>query len=241
VADRLRVTAGLAVAALGLWLAGRGALAPPPVHDLARWVEDRGGLVAAFALVRLATLAVALWCLALLAASSAVRALGALQLAAVVERGLPGVVRRAAAGATVASVLALVPVAPAGAAGAQDPPTTTAAPGDGLATMQVVDAAGVAVMEAVPEAPPPEPPPATQTAPEPPPPPAPTVGGTWVVAPGESFWSIAEDVVATRLGALPEDHQIEGYWRTLVAANRDRLVSSSPDLLYAGQELVIPA
>jgi nucleoid-associated protein YgaU len=215
------------------------------VHDLARWVEDRGGLVAAFALVRLAALAVALWCLALLAASSAVRALGALQLAAVVERGLPGVVRRAAAGATVASVLALVPVAPAGAAGAQDPPTTTAAPGDGLATMQVVDAAGVAVMEAVPEAPPPEPPPepppATPAATEPPPRPAPTVAGTWVVAPGESFWSIAEDVVATRLGALPEDHQIEGYWRTLVAANRDRLVSSSPDLLYAGQELVIPA
>lgn len=57
------------------------------------------------------------------------------------------------------------------------------------------------------------------------------------VQPGEHFWSIAEQVVAER----GLDVQVADYWRLLVEANRDRLVDpGNPDLLYPGQQLVLP-
>jgi nucleoid-associated protein YgaU len=64
--------------------------------------------------------------------------------------------------------------------------------------------------------------------------PAPAVD-EWVVAPGESFWSIAEEVV----GDAPAG-DVETYWRSLIEANRDRLVSPSPDLIRPGQVFVLP-
>lgn len=68
----------------------------------------------------------------------------------------------------------------------------------------------------------------------------PTDVSVHVVAPGESFWSIADDVVsewpaATDLAGLTR------YWQQLIDANRDRLVDpGNPDLLHPGQELVLP-
>ncbi|HET6953055.1 MAG TPA: LysM domain-containing protein [Acidimicrobiales bacterium] len=60
---------------------------------------------------------------------------------------------------------------------------------------------------------------------------------TWVVDPGDSFWSIAEDVVGREAG----DRAIGRYWRALVDANRGRLVDpANPDLLVPGQELITP-
>jgi nucleoid-associated protein YgaU len=58
----------------------------------------------------------------------------------------------------------------------------------------------------------------------------------WVVEPGDSFWSIAEDVVGSG------DERAAGrYWRALIEANRSRLVDpGNPDLLVPGQELVVP-
>lgn len=64
---------------------------------------------------------------------------------------------------------------------------------------------------------------------------------TWVVMPGESFWSIAEQVLAESQ-ARPREGDIVAYWQRLIVANRDRLADpDNPDLLFAGQELTIPA
>lgn len=72
----------------------------------------------------------------------------------------------------------------------------------------------------------------------------PTAGGptTWTVGPGDSFWSIATAVLQTAWGRAPTDAEVEPYWLTLIAANRRVLLHPDvPDLLYTGQELVVPA
>ena len=56
----------------------------------------------------------------------------------------------------------------------------------------------------------------------------------WVVESGDSFWSIAEDMVGD--GAA-----LDAYWHQLIAANRVRLaVPDQPDLLFPGQVLTLP-
>jgi hypothetical protein len=63
-----------------------------------------------------------------------------------------------------------------------------------------------------------------------------------LVVAGESFWTIAEDVLAIALDRAPTEAESVGYWGTLVEANRDRLVDrDNPDLIFPGQTLVIPA
>lgn len=85
--------------------------------------------------------------------------------------------------------------------------------------------------DVAPVAPESAPPPAPATTPSP----HPLSGGTWRVGPGDSFWFVAESVVDG-----PEA-EVARYWRTLVAANRDRLRHpDNPDLLYVGQDLVLP-
>jgi hypothetical protein len=65
--------------------------------------------------------------------------------------------------------------------------------------------------------------------------------GRWTVARGDHFWHIAEATVERHLGRAPRLAEVDAYWRRLVAANRDRLVDrDNPDLLFAGQELVLP-
>lgn len=62
-----------------------------------------------------------------------------------------------------------------------------------------------------------------------------------VVEPGMSFWSIAEEVVAERVGSA-DGRAVSRYWHALISANRDRLVvPGNADLLFPGQELVLPA
>lgn len=61
--------------------------------------------------------------------------------------------------------------------------------------------------------------------------------GEHTVAPGESFWSIAEDVAGE--GASLE--AVTSVWVDLLAANADRLVEpGNPDLIVPGQVLVLP-
>lgn len=77
--------------------------------------------------------------------------------------------------------------------------------------------------------------------PSPPPsaPPAPQMQHT--VRVGESFWAIAEAEVARVTQHQPDLSQVDGYWRTLIRANADRLVHpGNPDLVYPGQVLVLP-
>ena len=69
---------------------------------------------------------------------------------------------------------------------------------------------------------------------------APAAPGTVVVQVGESFWTIAVDLVAAS-GGSPDAGAVTSVWSALVAANADRLVEpGNPDLLHVGQTLVVP-
>lgn len=77
------------------------------------------------------------------------------------------------------------------------------------------------------------------------PPPAPEVTSalpTLTVAGGDSFWSIAVEVLAdATTGRSPDEREVASYWRRLVEANTTRLVvPDNPDLLYPGQVLELP-
>jgi hypothetical protein len=61
-----------------------------------------------------------------------------------------------------------------------------------------------------------------------------------VVAPGESFWSIAADRLES-LGLGTDPSQVAPYCRLLVSSNRDRLpVPGDPDLLFPGDVVAVP-
>lgn len=65
---------------------------------------------------------------------------------------------------------------------------------------------------------------------------------TWAVSEGESFWSIAEDVLETSLGRAPTDEEVDPFWRMLVEHNRYRLADpDDPDLILPGQVFEVPA
>jgi len=66
--------------------------------------------------------------------------------------------------------------------------------------------------------------------------------GTVVIAPGDSFWRVAEREVAARLGRPPSDREVGAYWVQLVDANEHRLpVPGNPDLLFPGSVVDLPA
>jgi DNA-binding SARP family transcriptional activator len=88
--------------------------------------------------------------------------------------------------------------------------------------------------------------PATATEPSSPAPPpsaptSPADAGEVVVAPGDHFWSLAEDQLTAVLGRAPADDEIVPYWRDLIDANTDRLIEpGNPNLLHPGQHLLTP-
>jgi nucleoid-associated protein YgaU len=106
------------------------------------------------------------------------------------------------------------------------------------------DPAGTAVMEVLDDPQPPTTlppttlPPTTRSATVPPVAPAPAAPDEEVVvAPGDSFWSLAVDAVTEH----PRPVAVDEYWRRLIARNRARLVDpANPDLLYPGQVLTLP-
>lgn len=62
------------------------------------------------------------------------------------------------------------------------------------------------------------------------------------VVAGESFWTIAQEVLTDRLDRTPTEAETAAYWERMVAANRDRLVDrDNPDLIFPGQALSMPA
>lgn len=63
---------------------------------------------------------------------------------------------------------------------------------------------------------------------------------TYVVRPGDSFWSIAEDAVSRANPDAPES-DISEYWVALIAANRALLPDpSNPDVLLVGTTIRLP-
>jgi hypothetical protein len=61
------------------------------------------------------------------------------------------------------------------------------------------------------------------------------------VAPGDHLWGIAERTVTQRLGRAPSDDEVARYWNRLIEANRDRLATGDPDLIFSGQVFRLPS
>lgn len=232
----LRWLLGLIAAGTLLRLAARGELAGPPLgslDQLTAWADTREPAVVAVALVRLAAEASVWYVLALSvlhAASSALRIVGGHRLAEALA--LPGLRRVVHAGLGLG-------LAATSTVGAQE---EVAAPG--VATMApVTDAAltlstpggttaGTATMR-------PQPPRrevGTATM-------APTVTpSTWTVAPGESFWSIAEELLTEAWHRTPSGPEVDAFWRALVEVNRSRLTDpTDADLIQPGQVFEVPS
>ena len=61
------------------------------------------------------------------------------------------------------------------------------------------------------------------------------------LAPGGSFWTVAEDHVTARSAAPRPTRRSARYWLDLIEANRSSLPDpGNPDLLYVGTTLVLP-
>jgi nucleoid-associated protein YgaU len=61
-------------------------------------------------------------------------------------------------------------------------------------------------------------------------------GGTHVVRPGESLWSIADAALGGRATPAQIAREVHKLW----ALNRARIGTGSPDLVMAGTKLVLP-
>jgi LysM domain len=241
-----------AVSALALHAMGSGDLAAPPVHSwlaLDGWYERLGPATALVAVVRLVTVGASAW-LAIAAALQLVAlTCGGASLRGLADAMSPHFLRSLACGAASLSVTAGLAM-PAAAGPPENPagtavmvpldvtPTTSTLPPQPPPTTTMLapttTAGPTATTTTAPIGPP-----AAQTAP--PAPAAPAVparpnvpaADEVVVAPGDSFWSIAVDEADGR--------QVTTYWRAMIEANRDRLVDpSNPDLLYPDQVLRLP-
>src|SRR3546814_9255760 len=72
--------------------------------------------------------------------------------------------------------------------------------------------------------------------------PSTSIDGTRVVKAGESFWSIAEDVVKASSGGDATIQEVTSYWADLIEANRADLPDpGNPDLIYVGPTLQLPS
>ncbi len=64
--------------------------------------------------------------------------------------------------------------------------------------------------------------------------------GTWTIAPGQHLWLVASRTLAAA-GRPTDDGSVVRYLARIVDANRDRLaVPDDPDLVFAGQDFVLP-
>lgn len=60
------------------------------------------------------------------------------------------------------------------------------------------------------------------------------------VAAGDHLWSIARQTLARALDHPPTTRQITSYWVDLIEANRERIHSGDPNLLYPGEMIILP-
>lgn len=186
------------------------------------------------ALLRVAALAACWWVLATFLALSLVHAVGWRPAIRVVDRLAPGFVRGLARQLTGGALLAaslLGPASPAVATGTGPDP---AAPVDRFAPPGATthQPAGIAT------SPSPEPP---RPAPERPA--APSGERRVRVEPGDHLWGIARTEVARRRGVRPQGvagDDVAAYWRRVVEANVARLRSGDADLLFPGEDVILP-
>ena len=227
---RLRMAAVLALAALtlaGLVAAGSGPLAAPPTGSwasAATWYEQVGAERAAVSALRLLAMIGLAWLLLgatlQLVASVSLRH----EVQRVADALSPAALRRVAHGVASLSVSAGLGVPAAPMVWRDDPP--------GTAVMQVLEGGTESTTAPPPAAPAAVPVAAPARAPE----------DQVVVEAGDSFWSLALEVVTEARREAPDEREVADYWERLIAANLTRLVdSANPDLLFPGQTLLLPA
>lgn len=220
-----------------LHLLGRGGLAAPPLahpSEIGRWLDQRDALDAAFALLRLALLAVGYHLVATTVLVLLGRALRAPGLEAWADAWtLPmfrGIVGRTVG--VLLSVAALAGGGPTAAAAPSAPPASTLLTRIDLPPEPAPATApteGAAILHRLP-APGPQPAPApAEAVPDPP--------TTHLVEPGDHLWSISEARLAQQLGRPPSDAELAPYWAQVVAANPQL---ADPDLIHPGETVNVP-
>ncbi len=69
----------------------------------------------------------------------------------------------------------------------------------------------------------------------------PVAPARWTIQAGDHLWHVSESVLTSRYGRTPNPVEISRYLDALVAANTERLaVPGQPDLVFPGQEFVLP-
>jgi nucleoid-associated protein YgaU len=70
---------------------------------------------------------------------------------------------------------------------------------------------------------------------------SPAETATWLVRPGDNFWTIAARVLKRSWGRRPTDAEVDGYWVRLIELNRSQLADPhNPDLILPGQLFFVP-
>jgi hypothetical protein len=257
---RVICTIGVAAAALlALVAVGRRSELAVPVSHLGRWLLEGDPATVLVALLRWVAMLGAGWLLVstlLYVAASVSRVPGAVR--AVRWSTVPAVRRAVDAACAVSVAAALVPsvvLAPgvAGAARADDPPSvsivrdgrgreggiavlppdTTSTTGPTTTTTTTTTPRTVPV---VPAAAPPDDPPL-------PVPPVAAATDEVVIAPGDDLWQLAARRIAGSSGRSPTDvpdHEVAPYWVRVCDANRSRLASGDPNLVFPGERVVLP-
>ena len=62
-----------------------------------------------------------------------------------------------------------------------------------------------------------------------------------VVQPGDHLWKISQVHLDQKLGRVASEDEVAPFWRTLIDANRERLRSGDPDLIYPGEVVHLPS
>lgn len=219
---------------VGFTALGRGLLAGPPLNPAgwAAWAAGRAPELALFALLRLAVLGMAWYLLAVTAVGVLARLTRLRSLVSAADVVTLPAVRRLLH-ATLGATLAAGSLVGSGAAALAAP---AAAPAVEVMTPLPSQPSLVPVIQPATPSPPGAPWVGQQAEPSPPP-----AAREWRVEPGQSFWSMAEQVLTQAWDRAPTDDEIEPYWRSLVEHNRDALADAdNPDLIYPDQVFTVP-
>jgi nucleoid-associated protein YgaU len=63
---------------------------------------------------------------------------------------------------------------------------------------------------------------------------------TVTVERGDHLWKISARHLGDFYQRLPSNHEVSPYWRETIEANRNRLRSGDPDLIYPGEQVALP-
>lgn len=61
-----------------------------------------------------------------------------------------------------------------------------------------------------------------------------------IVESGDHIWKISKESLGGALDREPRNDEVHPYWLDTIAINLDSLRSGDPDLIYPGEELVLP-